>query len=69
MEQLSLRNKYSDIQVGAKIFSSVENQSQWYGGNEGVLDHDGSDFVIRTPKGIVAINKGYDAYINTIRPI
>jgi hypothetical protein len=62
-----LENKYSEIKVGSKVIFSVENPSQWIGSNEGILRHDGSEFYIETKNGIVTINKGYDAYLNTIR--
>ncbi|MCR4319734.1 MAG: hypothetical protein NUV74_05285 [Candidatus Brocadiaceae bacterium] len=63
-----MRNRYGDIKTGTKVWFTVENASQWCGSTEGILDHDGNEFVIRTKKGIVTINKGYDAYSETIKP-
>ena len=64
-----LKNKHGEIAVGTKVRFSMENQNQWIGPNIGTLDHDGSGFIIRTKEGIVTINEGYDAYLNTVEPI
>ena len=68
-EERILRNKHGDIRVGTRVFFMVENQNQWNGGNSGILEHDGTNFVIETPKGIVTIGRGYDAYRETVRPL
>ena len=62
-----MRNRHGDIKTGTKVWFTVENASQWCGSVEGILEHNGSEFVIRTKKGIVTINKGYDAYSETVR--
>jgi len=64
-----MQNKHGLIEVGTKVVFDVENPSQWIGPNSGILAFDGADFYIDTDVGAVTINKGYDAYLNTIRPI
>ena len=70
VERLVMRNRYGDIEIGAEVAFQVENQSQWVGSNSGVLTHDGNDFVIDTVRsGRLTIDKGYDVYSNTVRPL
>jgi len=69
VERTVMHNAYGAIAIGTNVYFSVENPNMWVGPTKGVLDHDGIDFIIRTEKGVVTINKGYDAYINTIRPV
>lgn len=68
MTELALRNKYGSIRVGSRVSFGVENQSLWTGPTSGILEYNGADFVIKTEGGIITINKGYDAYLNSIAP-
>ena len=68
-DMLVMRNKYGEIPVGTRVCFQVENANMWVGDTDGILNYDGIDFVIDTKRsGRITINKGYDAYFNTIRP-
>lgn len=65
------RNKHGYILIGCNVFFSVENPSMWGGDINGVLqyDKDLKEFYIQTKNsGKITIDKGYDAYNNTIIP-
>ena len=64
------RNKYGEIPEGVEVAFQVENQNMWSGATRGILQFVNGEFVIKTKRsGLVTIDKGYDAYGNTIYPI
>ena len=64
------RNKYGEIPEGVEVAFQVENQNMWSGATRGILQFVNGEFVIQTKRsGLVTIDKGYDAYVNTIYPI
>jgi hypothetical protein len=69
VEQFVMQNQFGSIPSGTKVWFDVENGDCWAGDRDGVLRHDGNEFYIETERsGKITINKGYDAYLNTIRP-
>jgi hypothetical protein len=67
------KNKHGEFPEGTPVYFSVENQFSggWMSDTHGILkkSQTSDDWVIETRQGIVTINKGYDAYHNTIIPI
>lgn len=67
------KNKHGEFREGTPVYFSVENQISggWVSDTHGVLkkSQTSNDWVIETRQGIVTINKGYDAYKNSIFPI
>jgi hypothetical protein len=65
-----LKNDNGAFTDGDAVSFEVENEIS--GGycwdNHGTLRIKGKEWVIKTRQGTVTIGKGYDAYINTIRP-
>lgn len=63
-------SKYGEIKVGTHVSFSVENQSDWMGARDGVLIIDKDEFKIKTDiSGTLTIDKGYDVYGTTIKPV
>jgi hypothetical protein len=64
-------NRRGTFVDGDQVSFEVENQIS--GGFMwdiyGTLRRVGSERVVRTAQGCVTINKGYDAYVNSIRPV
>ena len=66
----ALENSNGKIPVGTRVHFRMENANMWGGDTTGILQHDGTEFYIQTRlSGKITINKGYDAYLNTIIPI
>lgn len=60
-------NKNGTFADGDEVWFRVENPSLWSGDTDGKLRHVNGEWVIETKRsGIVTINKGYDAYVNSI---
>lgn len=67
------KNKHGEFPEGTPVYFNVENQFSggWFSDTRGILKRSetSDDWVIETRQGTVTINKGYDAYKNTIMPI
>ena len=63
--------KYNaQIPTGSKVRFSVENQSLWFGDNEGILCFKDGEWIIKTKNsGMISIDKGLDAYSGTIEKV
>lgn len=65
-----LKNKFGEIKAGTRVKFIVENLDQWMGDLVGTLIFEEGEFKIQTKRsGKITINKGCDAYINTVEPI
>jgi hypothetical protein len=63
-------NTYGKIPAGTEVTFMVENQDQWGGDLTGTLIYQEGEYRIRTERsGTLTINKRYDVYHNTIRPL
>lgn len=63
-------NKHGEMKTGTHVSFIVENQSDWGGDNDGILVIEKGEFKVKTQiSGTLTIDKGYDVYGNTIKPV
>lgn len=64
-------NRHGSIKIGERVSFEVENQISgcYMWDTHGQLRMRNGEWVIKTRQGVVTINKGYDAYLNSIRAI
>ena len=70
--RIPFHNKYGYIKLGTPVRFLVENQSMWYGDNQGILayDEDEKEYVIDTKNSGRLATSGYlSVYWNTIQPL
>lgn len=64
------KNDQGEIKVGTHVSFMVENQETWAGDLCGELVYLNGHFKVKTGRsGILTINRGFDVYFNTIRPV
>lgn len=62
------KNDNGEIYEGDRVVFSVENRSCWCEDLHGLLTFRNNEWMILLDSGrLISIDKGYDAYFNTIR--